>query len=113
MAVDPAERRCGEGREDQRVVRDRGRDCLPADDPGADIVLSEYAKRRQPDRAQTLAFSDGLAKLTANDAPMLRPLRSAGFAVGDSQAWLQGWLVGGAMGYRGDVPALCRKLAVT
>ncbi|MFS8136663.1 MAG: 2-octaprenyl-6-methoxyphenyl hydroxylase, partial [Thermomonas sp.] len=84
-----------------------------ADDPGADIVLSEYAKRRQPDRAQTLAFSDGLAKLTANDAPMLRPLRSAGFAVGDSQAWLQGWLVGGAMGYRGDVPALCRKRAVT
>ena len=83
-----------------------------ADDPGADAVLSHYARRRQPDREQTLAFSDGLAKLSANDARLLRPLRTAGFALGDSQAWLQAWLVGGAMGYRGDVPTLCRKRVV-
>jgi 2-octaprenyl-6-methoxyphenol hydroxylase len=58
-----------------------------------------------------LAFSDGLAKLTSNDAPLLRPLRSAGFVAGDAMGWLQGWLVGGAMGYRGDVPVLCRSAA--
>ncbi len=89
-------------------------ECIAAhsENPGADAVLTNYAARRQPDREQTLAFSDGLAKLTANDAPLLRPLRSAGFALGDSQAWLQGWLVGGAMGYRGDVPGLCRKRVV-
>ena len=74
-------------------------------------MLSAYASRRQPDREQTLAFADGLARLSANDAPLLRPLRSAGMLMGDSQDWLQGWLVGGAMGYRGDVPALCRRAA--
>ena len=84
-----------------------------ADDPGADAVLSQYAQRRQQDRERTLAFSDGLARLTASDAPLLRPLRSAGLVMGDSQAWLQGWLVGGAMGYRGDVPELCRKRVVS
>lgn len=80
-----------------------------ADDPGADLVLSQYAQRRKQDRERTRAFSDGLARLTASDASLLRPLRSAGLVMGDSQAWLQGWLVGGAMGYRGDVPALCRQ----
>ncbi|MGV8923520.1 MAG: 2-octaprenyl-6-methoxyphenyl hydroxylase [Thermomonas sp.] len=86
-------------------------ECIAAhaDDPGTDAVLSQYAQRRQQDRERTLAFSDGLARLTASAAPLLRPLRSAGLVMGDSQAWLQGWLVGGAMGYRGDVPKLCRQ----
>ncbi len=90
-------------------------ECIAAhgDDPGADAVLSQYGQRRQLDRERTLAFSDGLARLTASDAPMLSPLRSVGLALGDSQAWLQGWLVGGAMGYRGDVPDLCRRRAVS
>jgi 2-octaprenyl-6-methoxyphenol hydroxylase len=82
-----------------------------AGDPGDESVLRRYASRREEDRNRTLAFSDGLAKLTANDAPLLRPLRSAGLVAGDAFGWLQGWLVGGAMGYRGDVPALCRKVA--
>lgn len=81
-------------------------------DPGTDTVLSQYAQRRQLDRERTLAFSDGLARLSASNAPILSPLRSIGLALGDSQAWLQGWLVGGAMGYRGDVPDLCRKRGV-
>lgn len=80
-------------------------------DPGDDAVLERHARRRAQDRGRTIAFSDGLAKLTANDAPLLRPLRSAGLVAGDAFGWLQGWLVGGAMGYRGDVPALCRKVA--
>ena len=79
------------------------------DDPGAEAVLLQYTRRRQQDRERTLAFSDGLARLTANNTPLMRPLRSAGLVLGDSQAWLQGWMVGGAMGYRGDVPALCRQ----
>ena len=81
------------------------------DDPGSDAVLRRHAERRAADREQTIAFSDGLAKLTSNDAPLLRPLRSAGLLAGDAMGWLQGWLVGGAMGYRGDVPALCRRSA--
>ena len=89
-------------------------ECIAAHpgDPGTEAVLTDYARRRQQDRERTLAFSDGLARLSAHEASLLRPMRSAGMLMGDSQAWLQGWLVGGAMGYRGDVPALCRQAAV-
>ena len=85
-------------------------ECISdAPDPGATSMLAHYAERRAQDRARTLAFSHGLARMTASDAPLLRPLRSAGLLAGDAMGWLQGWLVGGAMGYRGDVPALCRR----
>ena len=88
-------------------------ECIAAQpgDAGDDALLRRYAARRTDDRTRTLAFSDGLAKLTSNDAALLRPLRSAGLLAGDAMGWLQGWLVGGAMGYRGDVPALCRRAA--
>lgn len=79
-----------------------------AGDPGADALLQAHARRRAPDRERTLAFSDGLARVTAGDDPLLRPLRSAGLAAMQRSSTLQAWLVGGAMGYRGDVPALCR-----
>ena len=78
-------------------------------DPGEDMLLAEYARRRREDRARTLAFSDGLAKVTANDSPLLRPLRSLGLLALDRLPALQAGLVGGALGYRGDVPALCRS----
>ncbi len=81
-------------------------------DPGEPSMLEAYARRRMQDRERTLAFSDGLARLTANEAPLMRALRGAGFVAGDAMPWLQGWLVGGAMGYRGDVPALCRTREV-
>ena len=81
------------------------------DDPGSDGLLAEYARRRGEDRARTFAFSDGLARLTANDAPLLRPLRSLGLLAIDGAPWVQAMLVGGAMGYRGDVPRLCRNSA--
>ena len=77
-------------------------------DPGAGELLAEYAARRNDDRARTVAFSDGLARLTADRAPLLRPLRSAGLLALDRLPSAQAWLVGGAMGYRGDVPKLCR-----
>lgn len=77
-------------------------------DPGGDALLGEYAVRRNDDRTRTIAFSDGLAKLTAGRAPLLRPLRSVGLLALDRLPSAQAWLVGGAMGYRGDVPKLCR-----
>jgi len=79
-----------------------------AGDPGDPEALARYAVRRQEDRDRTLAFSDGLARLTSNPSPLLRPLRSLGLAAVDANASLQAFLVGGAMGFRGDVPALCR-----
>ena len=80
-----------------------------ADDPGSDALLDAYVERRREDRSRTLAFSDGLARLTANRAPLLRPLRSLGLLALDQVPSLQALLAGGAMGYRGDVPALCRS----
>lgn len=85
-----------------RIARDG------ATDPGAADLLEAYAARRREDRERTLAFSDGLAKLTANPAPWLRPLRSLGLFALDRVPSAQGFLVGGAMGFRGDAPELCR-----
>lgn len=79
-----------------------------AGDPGADGLLSAYAQRRSDDRERTLAFSDGLARATANPASLMRPLRSLGLLALDASPSLQAALAGGAMGYRGSVPALCR-----
>jgi len=73
-----------------------------------DDLLQHYAQRRGEDRARTLAFSDGLARLTANDAPFASAVRTLGLFAADRMPALQASLVGGAMGFRGDVPALCR-----
>lgn len=77
---------------------------------GGDL-LSRYAQRRNEDRARTLAFSDGLAWVTSNTSGTLAALRALGYAAVDRLPALQARLVGGAMGYRGDVPALCRSRA--
>ena len=77
-------------------------------DPGSATLLDAYVQRRREDRERTLAFSDGLAKLTANQAPLLRPLRGLGLMMFDQSPSMQALLVGGALGYRGEVPRLCR-----
>lgn len=82
---------------------DRGFDC------GDAALLARHARRRHHDRERTVAFSDGLARLTSNDSELLRPLRSLGLFAADRLPSAQAFLVGAAMGYRGDVPALCRS----
>jgi 2-octaprenyl-6-methoxyphenol hydroxylase len=72
-------------------------------------LLERYAQRRREDRERTLKFSDGLARVTANGSPLLRPLRSLGLFAANRVPAVQSFLVGGAMGFRGDVPALCRE----
>jgi len=78
-------------------------------DPGNAGLLEAHAARRMEDSLRTLAMTDGLARLTANDAPLMRPLRSLGLLALDRLPSAQALLVGGAMGYRGEVPALCRN----
>jgi 2-octaprenyl-6-methoxyphenol hydroxylase len=92
----------------RRDSRDLEQHASNSRDPGDAGLLAAYAQRRGEDRARTLAFSDGLARLGANPAPLLAPLRSLGLLALDRVPSLQSLLVGGAMGYRGDVPALCR-----
>lgn len=76
-------------------------------DAGGDALLQAYVQRREEDRSQTIAFSGGLARLTSNAAPLLRPLRSVGLLATQATS-VQSMLVGGAMGFRGEVPRLCR-----
>ncbi|MGQ4584626.1 2-octaprenyl-6-methoxyphenyl hydroxylase [Lysobacter sp. F60174L2] len=80
-------------------------------DCGDAALLERYVTRRGGDRERTLRFSDGLARLSANPAGLLRPLRSLGLFALDRLPSVQAGLVGGALGYRGDVPALCRTPA--
>ena len=82
-----------------------------AADPGSDALLAAYARRRSEDRSRTLRFSHDLARATGSEAALLRPLRSLGLLAAGHLPALQAYLVGGAMGFRGDVPALCREEA--
>ena len=77
-------------------------------DCGAPGVLDTWEQRRREDRARTLAFSDGLARLTANPGVAAGFLRSLGLVALAASPTTQGALVGGAMGYRGHTPALAR-----
>lgn len=91
-----------EGAQEQAGRRSASLDCGDAE------LLARYAERRREDRERTVAFSDGLARFTSNGSRLLRPLRSVGFFAADRLPSAQAFLVGAAMGYRGDVPALCR-----
>ncbi len=77
-------------------------------DCGDPALLAEYVRSRAEDRRRTLAFSDGLARLTANPSSLLRPLRGLGLLAIDRLPSLQSGVVAGALGYRAGVPALCR-----
>lgn len=81
-------------------------------DPGDPALLAAYAARRSEDRARTLEFSDGLARITANPGHGASLLRSAGLVALAALPGLRAGVVGGAMGYRGDVPDACRAEAV-
>jgi 2-octaprenyl-6-methoxyphenol hydroxylase len=75
-------------------------------DPGDATSLAEYAERRREDREGTIAMSDGLARLTTNESPPLKFLRSLGLLALDRVPPLQAALVRRGMGFRGAVPRL-------
>ena len=78
-------------------------------DPGAPTLLIDYVARRQQDRDGTIAMSDSLVRLTANEALPLKLLRSFGMLALDRIAPLQSALVRRGMGFRGIVPQLALK----
>lgn len=86
-------------------------EVLAGDDPGVPALLAEYAQRRRDDRERTLAFSDGLARATANPSFPMHVLRSLGLLALGHVPGLADPLVSGAMGFRGHVPALSRGRA--
>ena len=80
-------------------------------DPGSDEVLRAYEGARREDRERTLAFSDGLARATANPSFPMHVLRSLGLLGLGHVPGLAAPLAAGAMGFRGEVPALARDRA--
>jgi 2-octaprenyl-6-methoxyphenol hydroxylase len=84
-------------------------ELLPdAGDPGDAAFLAAYADARREDRERTLAFSDGLARATANRSAGMHLLRSLGLVALANVPGLSAPLVSGAMGFRGRVPQLSR-----
>lgn len=71
-----------------------------ANDGNPDDVALRYCASRTQDRTQTLAFSDGMARITVNDGLPLHALRSLGLSVLGAAPSLASDLVGRAMGYR-------------
>lgn len=91
-------------------------ECIEAgrargEDVGGEAMLADYVQRRREDRERTIAFSDGLARLTSNASSLVSSLRSLGLFALDHDAALRAQVVAGAMGYRGDTPQLCREVA--
>lgn len=80
-------------------------------DPGSESVLRAYEAARHEDRQRTLAFSDGLARATANASFTMHVLRSLGLLGLAHVPGLAAPLASGAMGFRGQVPALARDRA--
>lgn len=71
-------------------------------------MLEHYVARRRQDRERTLSFSDGMAKISANPGLGVSLMRSIGMAVLANTPGLRGQVAAGGMGYRGDLPELCR-----
>jgi 2-octaprenyl-6-methoxyphenol hydroxylase len=86
-------------------------ELIDGGDPGDAALLAQYAERRREDRERTLAFSDGLARATANGSLPMHVLRSLGLVALGHVPGLADPLVSGAMGFRGHVPALSRGSA--
>lgn len=79
-------------------------------DPGASSLLQRHAELRAPDRARTLDFSDGLARLFTHQAAPVRWLRGLGLAALDHFSDLSRPLVRGAMGHDPHAEAALRLL---
>ncbi|MGL4834953.1 MAG: 2-octaprenyl-6-methoxyphenyl hydroxylase, partial [Shewanella sp.] len=63
-------------------------------------ITNDYAKQRTHDREQTLALSDGLARMTANTSFPSHLMRSMALTLLGSIPHIASPLVVGAMGFR-------------
>lgn len=84
-------------------------ECLQKHDLQSAEFLSVYRESRREDREQTIAFSDGLARFTAQENYLAKTLRSLGLIGLGLSPDLQMPIVSGAMGFRGQVPQLARR----
>ena len=78
-------------------------------DPGAESLLTEYVRRRTPDREGTMAMSHGLVRLACLDQPFLGPLRSLAMLALDRVPALRHALSRRGMGFRANAPLAVRE----
>ena len=75
-------------------------------DPGRTSVLEEYSRWRKRDHDGTVAYSDGLARIYSNPAPLARAARTAGLLAHAFIPSIRRQLAIRAMGYRGRISRL-------
>ncbi len=75
-------------------------------DPGDESLLTAYHDWRAPDQAETMGWSDTLARLYANPGAGARLARSAGLVAHRLFPALRRHTAARAMGYRGRIPRL-------
>jgi 2-octaprenyl-6-methoxyphenol hydroxylase len=75
-------------------------------DPGASALLQHYSACRAGDQAETIAYTDGLARLYANPTSLAGAMRRAGMLAHSLSPSLRRRLAIKAMGYRGHIPRL-------
>ena len=80
-----------------------------ANDPGAPAWLARYAKSRAPDQAETVRYTDTLARTFTNPSLPFRLGAGLGLAAHAVLPGLQRRLVRAAMGFREPVPTLARE----
>lgn len=77
-------------------------------DPGSTRVLQTYSAWRKDDQAETIAYTDGLARLYANPSATASIARRAGLLAHRLVPALRRHLAIKAMGFRGRIPKLAQ-----
>lgn len=80
----------------------------PAADPGDMELLRRYSAWRRPDQEGTIAYSDGLARIYSNPAPVVSAARLAALLAHAFVPALRKQMAVKAMGFRGRIPRLAR-----
>ena len=80
-------------------------------DIGADACLNNYQKNVDEDQNQTMNYTDDLMNWFKIDEPFVAAIRSAGLFTLNQSTQLKAKLFARASGFRGDTPALLRKIS--
>jgi 2-octaprenyl-6-methoxyphenol hydroxylase len=75
-------------------------------DPGKESLLKAYSEWRAPDQAETIAYTDGLARLYANQGVLATGARHLGLLAHKLLPSMRRQLAIKAMGFRGRIPKL-------
>lgn len=81
-----------------------------ADDPGHELLLAEYARKRREDMQRVYRFTDGLVKIFSNNFSPLAHTRAAGLIMLDLWPSLRHLLARQSMGLTGRMGKLMRRV---